>query len=478
MKTQRASNENDRVRIEEWLDSQVFEEIAHRFHLCGIGMGRKETGGRTTDFLSIRFYVDKKADSHARAIGDEIPRYIESRSPSGSVTLPTDVIELPPAEPQADPRGVLRPVPGGANIGAGGASGTLGGTVIDETDRTTVMLSVEHLFGSIPGTPIIQPSLRHGGTSSHRIGAVKRAVSMAASGGTVDAAIGAPDSPNLVSDEVLDIVPRVNFVGRATEQMRVQKFGQATRFTRGVIVDTRLTRSYRDGVMRDAILISGEEDWSSDGDSGAFVLTDGDSPVLVGLHFAGGYGWGYACKAENVFPALRILTVCLQGTSNMISGVLRFNDGLGEGPFASALQANAELLGRSRQRLARIKRQGRSAEPAQSVVAQRVRWMEHLLADSEARSRCLRALSPLAAGAPDPIAVLTRPIGAEGLHHLRRLAAADPLAGEFLGSLDSWTPEHSLGSILGLEDELRFGRRGRPAQGEAGASESAPALSR
>jgi hypothetical protein len=61
-----------------------------------LGIGRKRIGGHLTDQLALIFYVERKDDA-----GEPVPSMI-SFTPSGfarPVSLLTDVVETPPAEP-------------------------------------------------------------------------------------------------------------------------------------------------------------------------------------------------------------------------------------------------------------------------------------------------------------------------------------------------------------------------------------------
>ena len=173
------------------------------------------------------------------------------------------------------------------------------------------MLSNHHVFGHTSGLDIIQQGSADGGSSpGNDLGVVKRGIPRILGGAvnTVDCAIGDPDDENDIELTVLEIGPAVYAIEDAQLEMAVEKYGQTTRHTFGLITDIDWegwiggSYYYEDCFRVDAMAPS--LDWSAGGDSGSLVFSqtpiDDDSEIkpAVGLHFAGASTYGIVCKIQ------------------------------------------------------------------------------------------------------------------------------------------------------------------------------------
>jgi hypothetical protein len=289
-----------------------------------MGIGRKIVNGKKTNTLALRVYVAEKRRLATLRADELVPSEVRflSRKGARESTLPTDVIETPPARSEAiDPETRIRPVPGGVSGGINGSTGTIGGWVWDTTDDTIVLLSNDHVLETV-GADILQQGTADGGSlPADKIGDVKRTVPRTTSGtNVVDCAIGDVDSSSLHDLTVVDIGPAVHATAVATLDLEVEKYGQSTRHTFGEITDADWngmvdsTWSFDDCFRVD--VISPSTDWSNSGDSGSLVFSQ--TPIasgssikpVVGLHFAGASTYGVGCKIQNVFEELDLTTLC------------------------------------------------------------------------------------------------------------------------------------------------------------------------
>ncbi len=134
----------------EWLDLP---------NVTGIGVGYKYVRGERTDQIAIRIYVAAKLSE--QELRDRkfrpVPAEIEG--------IPTDVAELPPMRPSADPSGSRAdrkdPLVGGISIGTANhpfSRGTLGTFVFDRSSGEQFVLSNEHVLDAPVGEKVIQPA--------------------------------------------------------------------------------------------------------------------------------------------------------------------------------------------------------------------------------------------------------------------------------------------------------------------------------
>ena len=229
-----------------------------------------------------------------------------------------DVVERPIPVPEvacgscsADLEDLVRPVPGGYSGGpptSVSTGGTLGGWVWDNVTDQAVVISNDHVFGGTAGTDISQPSTFDGGSlPTDRIADVLRA-------GSLDVSIAAP-----VDDDVADYAiecggPGVYEIADATVGMIVQKTGQTTGLTCG-IVELIDYDSGHYGSENDLWIDGDGDDFSMGGDSGSLYLeqTHPDGAAwrrVVGIHWGGSGDDGVGHPIQAVFDDLDLSTIC------------------------------------------------------------------------------------------------------------------------------------------------------------------------
>lgn len=288
----------------------VDRDQLERWGAHAVGIGRKTVGGRPTNSLALIIYVERKLAS-GRLGSKLLPRRIVVRHPTGNTRhhLFTDVVQLPRATRQGvDPTTCVRPIPGGVSIGIDDTSGTMGGWVRDATDGEIVMLSNQHIFKDRPGAVVRQQAKGDFGMKPvNLVGKVKRSVKIGDSN-RVDCAIASASSADLVDRQVLQICQGVHAQKAGALDLAVEKFGKATRHTRGTIRDADWSGKVDDDYFEDCLRIepTGSKAWSGPGDSGSLVFAQDSGKPVVGLHFAGAGRVGYACRIEFVFKELNL----------------------------------------------------------------------------------------------------------------------------------------------------------------------------
>ncbi|MCG8466777.1 MAG: hypothetical protein MJB57_01010 [Gemmatimonadetes bacterium] len=463
-----------------------------------VGIGRKCERGEAKNSLAIRYYVPKKRPMSRLTSGEQIPKTVEffSRRRRKNVRLNTDVIEMPPAQlEQFDPEQRVRPVVGGVSGGPPSATGTIGGWVWDATDETIVMLSNHHVFGDTPGVDIMQQGPGDGGSlPADRIGHVKRGIRRSKSTpNRVDAAIGDPESRDLVSPEVAEVGPGVHAIEAPTIDLLVEKYGQTTRHTFGEIADNDWSgmvggRPFVDCVMLDPSPPS--NDWSAGGDSGSLVFSQtadaGGVKPVVGLHFAGAGTRGIACKIHNVFSALNLTTLSTGAFSTFLDGIfeaettgavtldtedrLRAVSALATQPLRwfstrpfirpewEMPRAGSFFCGISRDVEARVRTTPKGRRVGSFVDRNRGELFRLLLHDGDVRRATTAALRPIVAGAVTTTDVLERVLTPEDLDALDKVRreleskGSDGLKQSLkpLDSLRTGAEGRSIAEILGI----------------------------
>jgi hypothetical protein len=337
------------------------DNVLDRYGAFGLGIGRKCAGGP----VALRFYVPCKLPEDRLPPSRRIPKTVWVEDGAGALLeVPTDVVERGlPSVAMPDPGETLRPVPGGASIsvpGSGG-NGTLGAWVLDQTDETIVALTNRHVSGGVAGALVIQPGSNDGGNApADRIGFVKRTVPFLplpanptpADCNLVDAAIVGADDPDLIDLTVIDLGPAIYQIGTAAIGDSVQKTGQTTGYTTGIVVDEDFnfslpvpispgnfqTVGFCDCYIIDEAPGTPLPGFVSSGDSGSVLFgfapaADATIHPAVGLIFGQtGGGGGYACKIQHVFDALALDVLCA-------AGYPAYLEGLAEGAPDSVLTA-------------------------------------------------------------------------------------------------------------------------------------------
>lgn len=302
-------------------------------NITSIGVGYKQTSGRTTPQLAIQFSVRTKAVPEALAqLGTRpIPRSVVVDGEE----IPTDVIERKyepsyrkvPIRPKDERRIRADPVLPGTSIGNPFTSaGTLGTFVRDRQTRRIVMLSNWHVLQSAAGKvgeDVLQPGkFDDNRIDRNRIGRLLRSHL----GPAGDCAI-ASITGRRFDNTIIGLGVSVARIGEPQLGDRVVKSGRTTGLTHGVVtrleVNTRMT--YPGGPT---VVVGGFEigpdpanpaphnEISRGGDSGSvwMAVDDAGQPtdVMLGLHFAGDDDDGgvsefaLACLAASVMNKLEI----------------------------------------------------------------------------------------------------------------------------------------------------------------------------
>jgi hypothetical protein len=457
----RLTGQRNYARLREYKATQVTADWMGRLGAHSVGIGRKEVQGKRTDTLALLFYVERKqpvAQLSAELVPDSVG--FLSRKEKREFRLPTDVIETPRPAPEQDPETRIRPVPGGVSFGISGSTGTLGGWVWDRTDDTIVAVSNNHVLGNAIGADTLQQGTADGGSlPGDKIGDVKRSIARVAPGtNLVDCAISDVDDAADVELEVLEIGPAVYEVDIPELDMLVEKFGQTTGHTFGVITDVDLETTSTEGFSFDDQLrivpVDPSDDWSAGGDSGSLVFSQtpasGDIKPAVGLHWGGSGVNGVACKIQNVFSALDLTTLCNSLFSAFLDALFEIED---EGkvepdtegrlrdiaaaapsarprpglplPVTSRARTSAARgfhAGISRDIQARLETSKRGRLVTELVDTHRAEIANLLLKDGDVRRATVASLRPIVAGATTSTEVLERALTAEDLKRLDALA--------------------------------------------------------
>ncbi|MFD5890562.1 hypothetical protein ACFWHQ_31950 [Streptomyces sp. NPDC060334] len=289
------------------------DELLANPDVHGVGVGRRRRAGRKVDEYAVVVHVERKLPLSRVPEHHRLPQELRFITPDGrEVVARVDVQERAKPVPENTPTpaginlgGRERPVPGGMSAGG---SGTLGGWVWDTVTNQAVALSNRHVFGSVVGKDVSQPSRDDGGRlPADRIGSVLRT-------GSLDAAIAAPLDPDIVSASVIGGGPAVFGIADATIDMRVQKTGRTTGRTFGV-VDLIDYDSGHSGSHSDVWIDGDGGDFSDSGDSGALYLEAGSSAGhgdrlrAVGLHWGGAGDDGVGHHIRAVFADLGLTTL-------------------------------------------------------------------------------------------------------------------------------------------------------------------------
>lgn len=260
----------------------------------GIGIGRKIVAGRRTRTLALRVYVDVKrplAELKDAAVNRKL------RIPGSRRHAVTDVIPIGKMQLHLNTDRV-RPVVPGYAIESAGKLGTLGCVVRRKGDDGWYFLASGHVIGlggnASIGQPIIQPAIRHHGSTSDRIGQTDLPPDILFLDGYPnldDCALGRFDDPALAEPYVRLIGRPKGFSSTIRERMLIQKTGFTTDYTTGRVRDTTfcVALNYpvpgggtRRAGFRELVLC---DRYADEGDSGAAIFDE--SQNLVGLHLCG-----------------------------------------------------------------------------------------------------------------------------------------------------------------------------------------------
>jgi len=313
-------------------------ELLSKRNVVGVGIGYKISHGVNTGELGLIISVTRKVDPSILTAEDLVPAALDG--------VKTDVVETGELRAfQLGPRDRWRPVaPPGVSLGHYRVTAGTFGCLVQRGEERFI-LSNNHVLADSnngqQGDAILQPGAADGGTSddliatladyvpidfgtsspecsiaewsagllnfvagalgsSHQLRAVKQTEGV----NRVDAALGHPVSPDIVSNEILYIGAPTG-AGEATLGTEVQKTGRTTGHTQDIItqIDATVSINYNGPTaLFTGQLVAGA--MSQGGDSGSAVL-DMDRRV-VGLLFAGSTTTTIINPIDEVLSALNV----------------------------------------------------------------------------------------------------------------------------------------------------------------------------
>jgi len=292
-------------------------------NVVGVGIGEKTIDNIRTGVLSIKLFVRVKLPESSLATLQILPRSIQG--------LPIDVEEIGVLRPfgnalapfMPNPRQQARPAAPGCSVGFAyppprsdmRMAGTFGALVRDAAG-TLYVLSNNHVLAGedqlATGTPIYHAGLLDmaDGVQPTQIATLARAVPLATTPLTVDAAIAAATDPALLTDNILYIGKPAGTVP-AEVDMVVHKFGRTTGYTAGMVstlyTDVMVTYETGPYTFMNQMVITGLDGtrFSAAGDSGALIL-ERKSNNATGLLFAGSDTQTLANHVDDVLQALGV----------------------------------------------------------------------------------------------------------------------------------------------------------------------------
>jgi len=296
----------------------------------GVGVGYRRRGGEKTDEIAIVVHVQHKRGKEEVAARNLLPETVRYRSRDGEdVEVTVDVVEKPvPVEEvacgecRADLEDRVRPVPGGYSGGpptSVSTGGTLGGWIWDSVTEQAVVISNDHVFGGAAGTDISQPSAFDGGSlPADRIADVIR-------NGTLDVSIASPSAADVAEYEIECGGPGVFEITDAVLEMEVQKTGQTTGLTCGIVELVDYDSGHY-GSENDLWIDGDGEDFSMGGDSGSLYLEKTNPSGagwrrVVGIHWGGSGDDGVGHPIRAVFDDLDATTLCSGWVSEFLDAV-------------------------------------------------------------------------------------------------------------------------------------------------------------
>lgn len=304
------------------LRQKTQKEMLKKANVIGVGVGPKETEGKTSDELSLKVLVKEKVSISALSSKDLIPKQM------GGIN--TDVVRVGSVYAFQNPQGRHRPAMPGVSIGHYAiTAGTFGAVVRDASTNKRLILSNNHVLANSnnagKGDTILQPGRADGGKDPQdRIADLERFVKIVWKGGgddddkcpiaaffesllnalaamvgsstrlkqvktsgfnLVDAAVAKPVNDDIIEDAIMKI-GTVSGTVDAAVGMKVRKSGRTTGYTEGIIntLDATIEVGYGSNVavFEQQILTN---DMSDPGDSGSLIVSEDNR--AVGLLFAG-----------------------------------------------------------------------------------------------------------------------------------------------------------------------------------------------
>lgn len=296
------------------IKQDIEKDFLSRPGVTGVGIAKKIKGGKITDELSIRVYVEEKKDVPKDEMIPKTIKGIKTDVIERKFVLHPFLVRVEDIELKAD-TSTYDPLQGGISIGpcrsvylndaeaacqgAPGAGnyifvGTLGAIVRDNNSGDEMLLSNFHVMcldnGWNVGDDMVQPSRVDGGSCpADIVGELQRA----SLGGQVDCAV-ASHTDRGYSCEIVDIGD-VTGTATASVGMAVRKRGRTTGLTYGTVDDVNLsvTIDYCNGLgnvtLTNQIGIDVETakstQFGNSGDSGSVVVDK--NRKVIGLYFAG-----------------------------------------------------------------------------------------------------------------------------------------------------------------------------------------------
>ncbi len=289
--------------------SDYREEIHRYANVVGVGVSLKVTKFEVTTVPSISVFVSEKIPDRDR-LGDQL-------IPAEYAGVPTDVVESgTPELRKFDQR--IRPAQPGYSIGHHLiTAGTFGCLVRDPKTEEHLILSNNHVLANsgnaAQGDPIVQPGPSDGGNHpKDTVASLRSSVPIVAGVNQVDAAVGTPTVPGIVTPQIaggIGIPAGVRMINSVGDF--VQKVGRTTQHTTGVVVafGASVTLNYP-GIGRatlvDSVVSTG---MSQGGDSGALLLDmdkNGVGLLFAGLTLRGKEVITYHNDLTNVLNALSV----------------------------------------------------------------------------------------------------------------------------------------------------------------------------
>lgn len=438
----RDMKKNDPMRRCREVKAQFTEKLLGHPDIHGIGIGYKRKGKKKTRTLCIVLHVCKKLPLDKLEKDRIIPKKLScySSEEEKTISVPTDVREVPVPKPEVacgscstDFESRARPVPGGYSIGlVGVAGGTLGGWVWDRDTDQLVLLSNEHVLGSTAGDAVIQPSDFDGGSfpGDHFADVVR--------GGTLDASIADANNGDDVALDIECSGPAVYEIADATLEMVVEKVGQTTGLTCGLVELVDYDSGHY-GSRNDLWIDGDGADFSQGGDSGSLYVEQthpngSDWKRIVGIHWGGSGDDGIGHPIRAVFDDMNLTTVCGGLIEALIESIFsseaeeaeaeaetqRLSPRRFPAPFSRRRKGKRFHVGIARDFEKRIQDSKVGAMALKTLRAHRADAVNFLM-DGDGWRSAVAALSPILAGKVTTDEVLEHRITARDIDNFKRM---------------------------------------------------------
>lgn len=289
------------------LKAQNEGELLSKDNVVGVGVGYKETGGKTTDDICVAVYVEKKVAKKSLSSANMVPDAYDG--------MPTDVQEVGRIEAQAFDTRISPAVPGYSIGHFNITAGTFGCLVREHCDPCNVLiLSNNHVLANsnaaAVGDRILQPGPFDGGVvPGDEIARLYSFVPIFFGSpdryNLVDAALAKPRDQRMVIASIVNLgIPKGTV--EATLGMEVVKSGRTTETTAGKVIGIDVTSAVNYGVgiayFRNQIMTT---NMSAGGDSGSLLLSR-KTQEGTGLLFAGSSAVTLHNNLANVLMALGV----------------------------------------------------------------------------------------------------------------------------------------------------------------------------